>query len=132
MDRDFPHIPYTNRSREAAQVEVGGLEGVENQLIAILLLLQEKLWVKRKIRVGLAIAQLPPLLAPEPQKPFIIRRFRHLQSACHHDPVLNSSCSTPNPTRQVAASNGMVLSTMETTWLSCLLALPSPSLPSGG
>jgi hypothetical protein len=79
--------------------------------------------------MSLAIAQQPSLLAPEPQKPFMSMRFKQLQSASHHDPMLNSSCSTPNPTRQVAASNGMVLSTMETAWLSCLLTLPSPSVP---
>lgn len=41
--------------------------------------------------------------------------FWPLVKADHHEAVLNSSCSTTNPTRQVAASNGMVLSTMEST-----------------
>ena len=59
------------------------------------------------------------------------RRFRHLPTAGYHEPVLNNSCSTPNPTRQVAASNGMELSKMETTWISGLPALPCPSVPIG-
>lgn len=58
--------------------------------------------------------------------------FRYLQSGSHHDLALNSSCSSANPTRQVAASNGMVRGTMESTWLSGLLPLCSPSVPIGG
>jgi hypothetical protein len=38
--------------------------------------------------------------------------FGHEPAADHPDPMLNSTCSIANPARQVAASNGIVCSTV--------------------
>lgn len=117
---------------EPPQIEVGGHEGAEDQPNAELLLIQDQLQVKRTNRVSLGIAKPPQLPEPKQQKPVLSKRFRKLPEANHHDLALNSSCSNANPTRQVAASNGMVRSTLETTWLSGLLPLPSPFVPIRG
>jgi len=106
--------------------------GVENQPTAELLLRQDQLQVKRTNHVSSRIAQPSPLLEPEQQEAFFRRLFRKLPEANHHDLALNSSCSNANPTRQVAASNGMVRSTLEISWLSSLLSLPFPFSADGG
>jgi len=102
-----------------------------NQQTAELLHRQDQLQVNRTNRGSLGKTQPPPLFEPEQQEAFFRRLFKKLSEASHHDLALNSSCSNTNPSRQVAASNGMMRSTLETWWLSSLLSSPFPSVPIG-
>lgn len=56
-------------------------------------------------------------------KPFISQWFRHPATDDPYEPELNRNCSTANPSRQVAASNGMVCSTMGSSRLFVLLTM---------